>query len=115
MPTSSWSRSTPETPANLPAAIGSYKPLSVLGRGGSGIVYRAVHTDTGMPAAVKVGIDLREDVLESVRREIHAIRQLRHPGVVRVYEDGTHDGLPWFAMELLEGVTLRSCFDHRRA
>ena len=38
--------------------------------------------------------------------EAAALKQLRHPGIVRLHGDGTWDGMPWLAMELLEGHTL---------
>src|SRR5205807_8561919 len=41
------------------------------------------------------------------RREIHALARLRHPGIVRILDEGVDGGLPWYAMELLDGVTLR--------
>jgi predicted ATPase len=46
-------------------------------------------------------------MLQSIRREIHALSRIRHPGVVRVRDHGIEQGLPWYAMELLQGVSLR--------
>jgi hypothetical protein len=46
--------------------------------------------------------------LESIRREIHALTRIDHPGVVRILDYGVHEGKPWYAMVLLEGETLRS-------
>ena len=91
----------------LPRSIGPYRILEVLGRGGMGVVYRAVHPDTGHSAALKTVRVPREGLLQSLRREIHALARIRHPGVVRILDDGLQDGVPWYAMELLEGVTLR--------
>ena len=47
-------------------------------------------------------------MLECIRREIHALTRIHHPGVVRILDDGVHEGRPWYAMELLEGETLRN-------
>jgi hypothetical protein len=45
--------------------------------------------------------------LESIRREIDALTRIRHPGVVRIVEHGVEHGRPWYAMDLLEGESLR--------
>jgi predicted ATPase len=71
-----------------------------------GVVYRAEHLDTGIPAAVKTVRLVKESLLTSFRREVRALALLDHPGVVRVVDDGVHEGLPWYAMELVDGATL---------
>jgi hypothetical protein len=73
-----------------------------------GVVYRAEHLDTGERVALKTVQVASSSLLASIRREIHALERLRHPGVVRILEQGVSDGLPWYAMELLQGHTLRS-------
>lgn len=79
----------------------------MVGRGGMGVVYRAQHMATGAIAALKtVGVP-RERTIASFRREIRALRLTRHPGVVPIREDGVEGGIPWYAMDLLEGPTLR--------
>jgi tetratricopeptide (TPR) repeat protein len=45
-------------------------------------------------------------LIEALRREIHALRRIDHPGVVRVLDEEATRGLPWYAMELLEGQML---------
>ncbi|MFT7626077.1 MAG: serine/threonine protein kinase/tetratricopeptide (TPR) repeat protein, partial [Myxococcota bacterium] len=77
-------------------------------RGGMGTVHRAVHLVTGHEVALKTVHPTGASVVASLRREIHALAQLRHPGIVRILEDGLQNGLPWYAMELVPGVTLRS-------
>jgi eukaryotic-like serine/threonine-protein kinase len=86
--------------------IGPYRILDVLGRGGMGVVYRAEHRDTGEAVALKTVQAPDKEVLQSLRREIHALACIRHPGVVRILAEGMHEGLPWYAMELLAGVSL---------
>ncbi|MBI2565785.1 MAG: protein kinase [Candidatus Schekmanbacteria bacterium] len=90
-----------------PARIGPFANLEPIGRGGMGIVYRAVHVETGQRVAVKTVLVPDADLLSSIRREIQALSRIRHPGVVRVVAHGVDGGLPWYAMALLEGVTLR--------
>lgn len=87
--------------------IGAYRILEQLGRGGMGVVYRAVHLESGLQVALKTVKVPQAWLLQSIRREIHALARIRHPGVVRILDHGLDEGLPWYAMELVEGPTLR--------
>jgi tetratricopeptide (TPR) repeat protein len=91
----------------LPQTLGPYRIVSRLAVGGMGVVYRAVHGETREAAAVKTVLGPRELDLRSIRREIDALRRLSHPGVVRILGQGVDDGVPWYAMEMIEGRTLR--------
>lgn len=91
----------------VPRTIGPYAILGELGRGGMGVVYRAVRTDgSGPEVALKMPSEEMADLFSFVRREIHALGRLRHPGVVRIFDEGVENGVPWYAMELLEAKTL---------
>ncbi|WP_437968379.1 AAA family ATPase [Sorangium sp. So ce260] len=92
-------------------AIGPWRVLAPLGRGGMGVVYRAQHSGTGALAALKTVCVGDASLVSSIRREIHALRGVQHPGVVRILDEGVQGGIPWYAMELLEGRTLR---DHNQ-
>src|SRR5690349_9876563 len=89
-----------------PAVLGRYRILGVLGQGGMGIVYRA-SDPAGGEVAIKTVRSPHESDLGGLRREIAALWRLRHPGIVRILDEGLARGCPWFAMELLEGNTLR--------
>jgi serine/threonine protein kinase/tetratricopeptide (TPR) repeat protein len=91
--------------------IGPYRILNRLGGGGMGVIYRAIHVDTGRQAAVKTVRFPHPANLSSLRVEIHALGRLKSPGVVQILDQGIWDGLPWYAMELLEGTTLRDWLD----
>ncbi len=90
-----------------PSLLGSYRVTGVLGRGGMGVVYRGEHVETGTPAAIKTVRSARPDLVAGIRREIQTLASVSHEGVVDVLAYGVSDGLPWYAMELLVGQTLR--------
>jgi hypothetical protein len=94
----------PSKPASV---LGPYRLLEPLGRGGMGTVWRAEHCESGQRVALKMLNAPNEVLLSSLRREIRALARIRHPGIVRILDEGIHEGLPWYAMELLEGRTLR--------
>ncbi|MFC1850923.1 protein kinase, partial [candidate division CSSED10-310 bacterium] len=87
--------------------IGSYQILSPLGQGGMGTVYYAEHIDTGSSVALKTVRIPHESCLQSIRREIITLARINHPGIIRIIDHGIQEGLPWYAMELLAGYTLR--------
>lgn len=94
-----------------PERVGPYRILERLGRGGMGIVYRAAHVRTGALAALKTVLLPSGKHLAAIRREVQALARIDHPGVVRIISEGIGtDGLPWYAMQLLHGMSLR---EHR--
>ncbi len=90
--------------------IGSIRIDRVLGQGGMGAVYQATDAD-GRSLALKTVRRVEESALAGLRLEIQVLRRLDHPSVVPLVEHGIHDGLPWYAMPLLEGPNLRACMD----
>jgi serine/threonine-protein kinase len=104
--------------ASEPLAGSKYRALHVLGEGGSGIVYEAVHVELGKRFAVKV---LRPDyageamALERMRVEAQALGKLDSPHIVGVSDFGhTAAGLPYFVMPRLTGRTLVAELRERR-
>lgn len=92
---------------NIPDRIGPYRVIEPLGKGGMGMVYRCEHIQTGTTLAVKTVKVPHPGQIEGIRREIRALARLDHPGVVRILDEGIHDGLPFYAMDFLTGVSLR--------
>ncbi len=97
---------TNDPPLGLEGRFGPYRVRRVLGRGGMGIVYAAVHDHSGKEVAIKTVVAPSSRSLAAMRQEISFLRSQRHPGVVQIFEDGVIDGDPWYAMDLLEGRTL---------
>ncbi len=93
----------------FPRPFGEYTLLRELGRGAVGIVFEAMHRRLGRKVALKVlrgGFDDDQASIERFRREAMALAQVKHDHVVDVYEAGEVDGRPFYAMELLDGVSL---------
>jgi len=108
-PASAPGAGTPAPPPMLPERFGPFE--IVRGRGvrigGMSVVREARDTRTGELVAVKQVRGVEPAAVGALRQEIHALGRFRHPGVVRIIEQGTGaDGLPWYAMELIEGETL---------
>jgi serine/threonine protein kinase len=99
---------------------GKYRLVSLLGRGGMGEVWRAEHLDLHSTVALKL-FDLdqiayahpasRDKALSRFMAEARAAASLRSTHVVRVFDTGVDHGVPFIAMELLEGETLATRLD----
>src|SRR5262249_34974410 len=86
-----------------------YEVLGELGRGGMGVVYRARHRALNRVVALKMilsGSHAGEGELQRFQTEAEAIARLQHPGIVAVHDIGTHDGRPFFSLELCTGGSL---------
>ncbi len=94
-----------------PVAFGPYRVVGVVGRGGMGVVYHARHEGSGEDVAIKTVRIRKRHLLHRFRREVQAMARIRHPGLVRIIEIGQSEGQPWYAMELLRGITLDQYFE----
>ena len=102
-----------------PISLGPYTITGLLGRGGMGAVYRAVHVKQQIPVAIKVltaNIAQDAEYLEAFRNEVRAVAGLDHPAIVTVFDYGQIPaetaaasggsmvtGCPYLAMEVVEG------------
>ncbi|WP_145182809.1 serine/threonine-protein kinase [Gimesia chilikensis] len=94
--------------APLPEIPG-FRLISILGQGGMGCVYLAQHLDLERLVALKVVAaagTTSPSLLSRFREESRAVAAVTHPGVCHIYEAGESKGLPYLAMEYVEGVTL---------
>lgn len=90
--------------------IPNFTVISVLGRGGMGIVYKALQQPLNRIVALKMILRGEHAGKEDRMRflaEAENIAKIQHPGVVQVYEYGTHNGIPYFALEYVPGGTLQ--------
>jgi hypothetical protein len=87
--------------------FGGYGLASELGRGGMGVVYKAVQHSLKRTVALKMltGIVSREDLARFLS-EAETAARLQHANIVHIYEVGEKDGVPFFAMEFVEGGSL---------
>jgi non-specific serine/threonine protein kinase/serine/threonine-protein kinase len=100
------------------AVIGSYRLIRQLGEGGMGVVYHAqqfqpIRRDVALKI-VKPGMDSKQ-VIARFESERQALALMEHPNIARVLDAGaTETGLPYFVMELVDGVPItRHADDHK--
>ncbi|MBT9555814.1 MAG: protein kinase [Myxococcales bacterium] len=99
-------RSSPPPAGAASRRIGPYAVVGTLGQGAMGVVFEGRHLESGDAVAIKTVSAVHERHVVGIRREVHALRQLQHPGIVRIVGDGVESGRPWYAMELLRVPTL---------
>ncbi len=119
-----WTRTadggeTPDGPKKIPAKIGEYRILGILGEGGMGVVYEAEQASPKRKVAIKVvrgGEFVDETRVRMFQREAETLARLKHPDIGAIYESGrTADGQHFFAMELVRGETLDKYLEKRPA
>src|SRR5215218_4861793 len=100
------------------AVIGPYKLLQQIGEGGMGTVFMAEQTRPVLRKValkvIKPGMDSRQ-VVARFEAERQALAMMDHANIARVFDGGaTEAGLPYFVMELVQGVPItKYCDDNR--
>jgi eukaryotic-like serine/threonine-protein kinase len=105
--------------AETPLQIGPYRVLDLIGEGGSGSVYRAEREVDGYVQRVALKllrVGLRDPHEQArFRRERRILARLEHPSIARLIDGGfTADGVPWFALEYVEGDNIVRWCDTRQ-
>jgi serine/threonine-protein kinase len=89
---------------------GRYEILAILGAGGMGMVYKARDADLSDVVALKMlrpGMVVDAEQLDRLKVELKLARKITHPNVLRTYDFGDFQGVPYISMEYVRGVTLR--------
>jgi serine/threonine protein kinase len=89
--------------------LGPYEIVSAIGAGGMGEVYKARDTRLDRSVAVKIlPGEFASDAQLRIRfeREAKTISQLTHPNICTLYDVGSHEGVEYLVMELLDGESL---------
>ena len=108
----------PESRTASGSVIGEFIILRELGRGGMGIVYLAHQISLDRPAALKI---LSENYASNAEfvvgfiKEARAAAKLNHPNIVQAYAVGDDDGIFYFAMEHINGETMKMILAQERS
>ena len=100
-----------DTDLHIGTMIGGYRIEGVAGRGGMGVVYRAMQLALDRQVALKLLTpELAEDdaFRERFQRESRLLAATDHPNVITIYEAGEHDGRLFIAMRYVPGTDLRA-------
>jgi hypothetical protein len=98
----------------FPRALGEYRILREVGRGGMGVVYEAIQDSLGRHVALKVlphNATIGTKQLERFRREARAAGRLHHTNIVPVFGVGEHEGFHYYAMQFIQGHGLDEVID----
>ncbi len=96
----------------VPEHMGPYKIEKLIGQGGMGSVYKAHHSKSGLPVAIKVISNSIADESRFRRRfqvEIETLKRLKHPNIVQLIGYGEEGGSLFYSMEYVDGESLHDC------
>lgn len=105
---SQWSLTSLRS-AKFPVRFGDYSLVSVIGRGGMGIVFKAEHRTLNRVVALKImrsGELSNEEELARFRVEAELSAAIEHPSIVSIYEVGETRGLTYYTMTFVDGENL---------
>ncbi len=105
----SGSGSLPRNPQTGALLIEGYEILEEIGRGGMGVVYKALQTSTRRVVALKVMLDgplASDSAKRRFEREIELAANLSHSNVVAIHDSGLSHGRYYFAMDYIAGERL---------
>jgi serine/threonine protein kinase/Tfp pilus assembly protein PilF len=91
------------------ATLGDFRILREIGRGGMGIVYEAWQVSLDRRVALKMlpaSLVARPKAVERFQREARVAARFHHQNIVEIYGSGIEAGVPYYAMELVDGETL---------
>lgn len=108
-----------EESTNPARTIGPYRILRELGAGGMGVVYLAVRDDGAFRKHVAVKLLKRTrtegNLIQRFHQERQVLANLDHPNITRLLDGGqTAEGLPYYVMEYVEGMSLDRFCDTQR-
>jgi serine/threonine protein kinase/predicted TPR repeat methyltransferase len=92
-----------------------YTIIERAGRGGMGVVYKAIDTALDSVLALKLirpEFARRASFVSGFKREVRLTRQVTHPNVCRVHDLGEVGGILYLSMEWIQGETLRQLLNH---
>ncbi|MFT7620381.1 MAG: serine/threonine protein kinase/Flp pilus assembly protein TadD, partial [Planctomycetota bacterium] len=98
--------------------LGPYSLDREIGRGGQGLVYKAIDSRLGRVVALKVLTGLgpgAEKQIVRFRREAEVAARLDHPGICGVHDAGVEDGVPYIAMRYVSGESLAQRLSRSKA
>ncbi|HXF11038.1 MAG TPA: serine/threonine-protein kinase, partial [Desulfuromonadaceae bacterium] len=110
-------RFTPPGLAELTAVFPQLEILEFIGQGGMGAVYKVRQRQLDRIVALKIlppQAAMGPAFAERFTREARALAKLNHPHIVTLYEFGQADGLFYFLMEFVDGLTLRQLLNTSR-
>ncbi|MCE3018082.1 MAG: protein kinase domain-containing protein [Pirellula sp.] len=92
-----------------PQVLGDFQILREIGRGGMGVVYEAIQQSLHRRVALKVinaAVSTNDQHRTRFQREAESAAGLHHTNIVQVYGSGEEQGIQYYAMQLIDGVTL---------
>ncbi len=94
--------------------LSSYRIERSLGEGGMGVVYLAEQDNPRREVALKVLRVSSPSMLRRFQREAQLLGRLQHPGICQIFEAGIDAGIPFLAMELIDGLPLGAYLRQRQ-